>query len=107
MGRGEDAEFDEILGLNEAARRRQRRYYQQRIASFRIVEPVQIAWVLDRHQDARTRRPDDVTADSERARRLDHLIAERYRPGWPVGGNTHQLRPLEFDANHCCRRPGA
>ena len=42
VGRGERAELDEVLGLDEAARRPERRHDQQRVAGVGIVEPVEL-----------------------------------------------------------------
>ena len=105
MGRGERAELDEVLVLDEAARGAERGHHHELIAGLGIVEPVQPARLVERDGDARACRPDDVAADGERPGRLDHLAADHDRPGRPVGGGANQPRPFELDAHH--RRVGA
>src|SRR5947209_3867421 len=101
MARSQDAKFYEGLSLDEAPRRRQRGDHQQRITSLRVLEPMKIARVLDRHRDARARCTHDVAADCKRTCWLDHLTAERDSPGLSFVSDAHQLWPLEPDADHC------
>ena len=100
VGRGERAELDEILALDEAARRRERGRHHQDVAGLGILEPMQPARVVERNGDAGARRSDDAAADAERPRRLDHLAAERDAPGGTVARRADQPRPLKPDAHH-------
>ncbi len=52
MGRGQDAEFDKVLRLEETARRRERRRDDQRVAGLRVLDAIEVARIVEKNADA-------------------------------------------------------
>ena len=85
LGRGQRAEFDEILLVDEAARRRQGGDDEQAVADVGIGDAVHLLRRLEGNGDARAIGADHVADDIERAGRIEDGIADLDRPHRAVG----------------------
>ncbi len=96
LGRSQRMEFDEILLVDKAARRRQRGDDEELVADVGIGDLVHVLGVVERDRDARPIGPDQIAGDVQRVRRLEDGIADIQRPYRAVGGDAGQARTVEL-----------
>ena len=94
-GRGKRVEFDEILLVDEAARRRQRGDDVEHVAGFRIDEPVHALRLVEPDRNAGAVRSDQVAGDVDRVGRIDNRVADGDGPDRTGGRSADQMRTIE------------
>ena len=100
LRRSQRMEFDEILLVDDAARRRQRGDDEQRVADVGIGDPVNVPGVLEGYRDARAVGADEIAGELERAGRIDDGVADIDGPDPAVGGDAGQARTVELQPHH-------
>ena len=96
-------QLDEILPLDETARRRRRGNDQQRVAGVGIDQPMHEAGIGQRHGDIGHGRIGDITQHLQRQRRCLHPIGKCQRPADPgraaIAFERRHLRTVEAHAD--------
>ena len=93
-------EFDKILLVDDAARRRQRGDDEQPVADVGIGDLIDVFRVLELNGDARSIGPDQIAGEVERVGRIDDGVADIDRPHAAVGGDARQPRAVELEPHH-------
>ena len=92
-------ELDEILAVDQAARRGKRGDDDKLVAGFRIDDAMQLMRFGERDGDAGAIAADQVAVEIERVARLGNRIADLHGPDRTVDGDAGQPRPIELDAD--------
>ena len=94
------AEIDEVLALDQAARRSKPGDDQKPVADVGIVKPMRLARLVERDGDAGASGPDDVAGDDEGLGRARHRVADRDEPAGILRLDADEPRPFELEPHH-------